>query len=105
MLLKNDVNKFWMGFLVDGLGGQEEAFKRALVNALEARNIPKCTIKPSTVNMWWRKKSHCIDVWSSLDGSAGSAFIQTIDRCIRDTILTIADESAIHAVSYISKKG
>jgi hypothetical protein len=136
MPLKNDVNKAWDGWLVDGLGGQEEAYQKALVEALESRNIPRCTVTSGTVNMWWRKESRYIDVTSTLDGSitstihlqeygtslwigraleassqynyykrmAASAFVETIDRCIRETTLTMVDAAAIHAVEDIGKK-
>jgi len=136
MPLKNDVDKVWDGWLIDGLGGREEAFQKALVTTLETRNIPKCTVKAGTVNMWWRKDSRYIDVTSTLDGSvtstihiqeygtslwvgralestsqwnyykrmATSAFIETIDRCIKDTTLTMVDAAAIHDVADISKK-
>lgn len=136
MPLNNDVNKAWDGWLIDGLGGQGEAFQKALVSALEARNIPKCTVKVGTVNMWWRKDSRYIDVTSALDGTitstihiqeygtslwigravesyaqsnyykrmAASAFIGTIDRCIRDTVLTMVEASAMHDVTDIGKK-
>ena len=57
MPLKNDKDKMWDGWLVDGLGGQEEAFHKALVAALQARDIPRCTVQTGTVNMWWRKNS------------------------------------------------
>lgn len=137
MPLSNDVNKVWDGWLVDGLGGHEESFQKALVEALEARGIPRCTIKTGTVNMWFRKNSHYIDVSSSLDSPilstihiqeygtslwvgralesarqwnyykrmAASAFVETVDRCIRETILTMVDESALHGVSDVTKKG
>jgi len=135
MPLNNDVNKSWDGWLVDGLGGREEAYQNALAAALETRNIPKCTVRIGTVNMWWRKDSRYIDVASNLDGlitstihiqeygtslwvgravesysqsnyykrMAASAFIETVDRCIRETTLTMVDAAAIHDVSDIGK--
>jgi hypothetical protein len=135
MPLNNDVNKFWTGWLIDGLGGQEESYQKALVKALEVRNIPKSTVRSGTVNMWWRKDSRFIDVTSSLDGAitctihiqeygtslwvgravesymqsnyykrmAASAFIETIDRCIRETTLTLVDAAAIHDVADIGR--
>jgi hypothetical protein len=133
MPLKNDVDARWEGWLIDGLGGQEESFQKALVVALEARNIPKSKVKTGTVNMWWRKDSRFIDVFSTLDVSiactihiqeygtslwvgraaasfkqsnyykrmAASAFIITIDRCIRETILSVVGAEAIHDVTDI----
>jgi len=35
---------------------------------------------------------------------AASAFIETIDRCIREAILKMTDASAIHDVEDIGKK-
>ena len=136
MPLMNDVNKTWDGLLVDDLGGQEETYQKALVAALQARNIPKCTVKTGTVNMWFREKSLYIDVISTLDGSitstihiqaygtslwvgraveafrqrnyykrmAASAFVETIDRCIRETTLTMVDVTAIHKVEDIGSQ-
>ena len=136
MPLNNDVHKLWTGWLVDGLGGREESYQKVLVMALEARNIPKATVKTGTVNMWWRKDSRYIDVTSNLDGMiistihiqeygtslwigravesysqsnyykrmAASAFIETIDRCIRETTLTLVDAAAIHDVADIGKE-
>jgi hypothetical protein len=136
MPLSNGKDISWDGWLIDDLGGREEAFQKALVAALEARNIPECTVKSGTVNMWWRKDSRCIDITSALDGTitstihmqeygtslwigraaesysqsnyykrmAASAFIGTVDRCIRDTLLTMVEESAMHDVTDIGKK-
>jgi hypothetical protein len=135
MPLGNDVSKTWSGWLVDGLGGQEEAFQRALQDTLQARDIPRCTLKAGTVNMWWRGDSRYIDATSALDGAitstihiqrygtslwigravesyaqsnyykrmAASAFLLTVDRCIRETVLTMVDASAVHDVSDVSK--
>jgi hypothetical protein len=126
----------WIGWLVDGQGGREEVFQKAFVAALEARDIPKCTIRTGTVNMWWRKDSRHIDVSSSLDGNvmgtihvqeygrslwiglaidssvlgnyykrmAASAFVQTVQRCIDETILTLVEASAVHNVADVGKK-
>jgi len=136
MPLRNDVNKTWAGWLVDGLGGREEAYQKALVETLKSRDIPKCTVTAGTVNMWWRKDSRYIDVTSTMDGSimstihiqeygtslwigraleassqhnyykrmAASAFVETIDRCIRETTLTMVDATAIHDIEDIGKK-
>jgi hypothetical protein len=136
MPLRNDANKVWDGWLVDGLGGQEEAYQKALVKALQSRNIPKCTVMAGAVNMWWRKDSRYIDVTSTLDGSitttihiqsygtslwigraleasrqwnyykrmAASAFVETTDRCVRETTLTMVDAASIHDVEDIGKK-
>lgn len=135
MPLNNDVNKTWDGWLVDDLGSQVETYQNALVSALQARNIPKCTVKIGVVNMWWRKDSRFIDVTSTLDGEivctihiqeygvslwigravesyyqsnyykrmAASAFIESVDRCIRETTLTMVDATAIHNVQDIIK--
>ena len=69
MRLTNDVYKEWDGWLVDRLGGKEEAYQQMLVATLQAHNIPNCTVKTGTLNMWWRKNSTCIDVMSTLDGN------------------------------------
>ena len=136
MPLANNKDKTWAGWLIDGLGGQEQTFHNSLVAALQSRQIPKCTIKPGTLNMWWRKDSLYIDVISTLDGTmistihiqeygtslwigrafdaqsatwnyykrmALSAFLRTVDRCIRETILTMVDETAIHDVEDVRK--
>lgn len=58
----------WDGWLVDGLGEQEEKYQQALVKALEARDLPKTKVRIGTVNMWWRKDSRHIDVVGKLDG-------------------------------------
>jgi hypothetical protein len=130
MPLKNDPEKDWVGWLVDDMASQEEAYQNKLAAALEARNIPNCTVKKGQVNMWW-KDSGYIDVTSTMDGSvtatihihgygtslwigravdthqqwnyykrmATQAFIETIDRCIRETTLTLVGADAIHDVS------
>ncbi len=68
MPLTNNVSKMWEGWLIDGLGEQEELFHNALVTTLEAFNIPKCIVTAGNVNMWWRKDSRIIDVKCSVDG-------------------------------------
>ena len=130
MPLNNNADKDWWGWLVDGLGGQEEECQNKLVSSLKARNIPKTTIKTGEVNMWWRNNSRYIDLVNTLDGNvmitihlqeygsslwigravdsikqwnyyrrmAASAFVETVDRCIKETILTMVDPSAIRDV-------
>jgi hypothetical protein len=68
MPLNNDVCKLWAGWLIDGLGGREEYYQKALVLALETRSIPKSSVTTGTVHMWWLKNSRHIDVTSDLDG-------------------------------------
>lgn len=68
MPLSNDREKAWTGWLIDGAGGREEEVTATLARALEARQIPKSTVKSGTVNMWWRRDSRFIDVKSSMDG-------------------------------------
>jgi len=135
MPLKNDKDVDWVGWLVEGLGGQEEVFQKALVGALQSRNMPKASILPGTVNMWWRKESRYIDVLSELDGRimatvhiqpygtslwvgraveqfgasnyykrmAGMAFLWTVDRCIKETVLTMAAVEAMHSVEDVEQ--
>lgn len=130
MPLSNDKDKAWEGWLVDGAGIHVDHYHGELVKALQARNIPKATVRPGRVNMWWRKDSLCIDVSSSMDGDivatvhvqeygtslfvgratesykqtnyykrmAASAFLATVDRCIRETIEAIAGAASVRAV-------
>lgn len=136
MPIRNDGHILWTGWLVDGLGGQEEAYQKALVAALDTRQIPRSGIKTGTVNMWERKDSRYIDVYSVLDGHISStihiqeygtslwvgravelhsqsnyykrmaeiAFIEVVDRCIRETTLTLVDAVAIHEVADIGQE-
>lgn len=129
--LANDKDKFWSGWLVDGLGGREAEVLDSLLAALDARNIPKASIRHGNVNMWWRRDSLFIDVTSSMDGQitttihvqeygtslwvgraaesykqtnyykrmAAAAFLETVDRCIRDTLIEAAGEPAVHNVT------
>lgn len=131
MPLSNDKEKYWVGWLVDGLGGRETDVQQQLAAAIEARNIPKASVRSGTVNMWWRKDSRFIDVSSSMDGTitttvhvqeygtslfvgmaaesykqtnyykrmASAAFLETVERCIRETLESIAGASALHSVS------
>jgi hypothetical protein len=68
MPLSNDKDKLWDGWLADGLGERDEDVTQAVLAALQARDMPKTTIRPGTVNMWWRPKSLCIDLTCDLDG-------------------------------------
>ena len=68
MPLNNDVCKIWAGWLIDGLGEREESYQKELVIALEARSIPKSSVKAGTLHMWWLNYSGYIDVTSDLDG-------------------------------------
>lgn len=130
MPLSNSTTSNWDGWLVDELGQYLEEFRDSLVKAIDSRNIPNCSVKMGTLNMWWRPGSHYIDVESTLDGSitttihfqeygtslwigravesyaqsnyykrmAARAFLETIDRCIRETILTMVESSAVREV-------
>jgi hypothetical protein len=136
MPLNNDVNKVWSGWLIDDLGSRLDDFQKKLEKALEARQMPKTRVKSGTVNMWWRKDSHYVDVISELDGDvistihfqeygtslwvaravevgsawnyykrmAARAFIESIDRCIRETALTMVDLSALRDVEDFGHK-
>lgn len=68
MPLPNSVETSWTGWLVDGLGGQEQQVCETLLQALETRDIPKSRVRAGTVNMWWRRDSRFIDVTSNMDG-------------------------------------
>ena len=68
MPLKNDVEKSWVGWLVDYLGGREQEYRDVLLALLEDRRIPKAKIQAGTTNMWWRRDSLYIDVTSTMDG-------------------------------------
>lgn len=68
MPLGNDANKEWNGYLVEGLAGSGPAFLRYLQERLAAHNLPKVRSNPATVNMWWRKDSPCLDIYSEIDG-------------------------------------
>ncbi len=128
MPIGNSSDKSWTAWLVDGLGGKEEQFYKALWATLKARDIPSTSFKSGTTNMWWRRDSHFIDVTSNMDGKiactihlqeyatglfvgraaesysqtnyykrmAAAAFLETVDRCIYATILTMVEESEIH---------
>ncbi len=128
MPIGNSADKSWAAWLVDGLGGKEEEFYKALWATLKARDIPRATFKSGTTNMWWRRDSHFIDVTSNMDGKiactihlqeyatglfvgraaesyyqtnyykrmAAAAFLETVDRCIYATILTMVGESEVH---------
>jgi hypothetical protein len=67
MPLNNDKDKFWRGWLADGLGGREQECILAIGRAIEARQIPKTKISSGTVNMWWRQSLY-LDVTCELDG-------------------------------------
>jgi len=66
--LPNSPETSWTGWLVDGLGGKEASVCESLLQALQAREIPKSKVRAGTVNMWWRRDSRCIDVTSNMDG-------------------------------------
>ncbi len=68
MPLSNDEKKMWDGWLIDGIAGRIDEYEKALIDALKAKNLPKCEIYYGTNNMWFRKDSHYIDVESTLDG-------------------------------------
>ena len=72
MPLNNDKEKYWVGWLVDDLGGREKEYADKLFEKVEARMIPKSTAKRGILNMWWRKDSLYIDVTSSMDGAITS---------------------------------
>lgn len=136
MPLSNEPTMEWSGWLVDNLGGRAEDCQKAIYAAIKKRDIPRVVISFSTVNMWWRKSSRCIDVASTLDGTivttihieeygsslwlgraieshaksnyykrmAARAFIETIDRCIREAVLTMVDATSIQTVADIDRK-
>lgn len=43
--------------------------------------------------------------WNYYKRMATGAFIETVDRCIRDALLSIVEESALHSVSDFVKPG
>ena len=135
MPLINNASTEWSGWLIDNLGSRINDCQQAIVNTINARNIPQSTVSTGVVNMWWRKDSRYIDATSTLDGTirttihiqeygtslwigraiesyassnyykrmAASAFVETIDRCIRDAILTMVESSAIRDVNDIGR--
>lgn len=131
MPLPNDKDKFWAGWLVEGLGGKEKEFRDTLEAVLKARKMPKAQVNTGYVNMWWRRDSLYVDITSGLDGTitttvhlqeygtslfigraaesehqsnyykrmASSALLETVDRCIRETILHFTGEAAIQTLT------
>jgi hypothetical protein len=79
-----DRPEYWVAWLVDGEGGQ---LKRAadsldLIEAeIKNRRIPftgdrgrdeGISVKRSTVNMWWRRDTPSLTMWSSMDGNVNA---------------------------------
>jgi len=69
MPLGNDKEKYWTGWLIEGLGGKEAEFTSALEDTIQERRIPSSEVKRGTLNMWWRRDSRYIDVTSKMDGT------------------------------------
>lgn len=68
MPLPNDAETQWTGYLIDGLGGQTQVFLQAALNQVTSASLPSVRATLTAVNMWWRDKSPCLDLKSSVDG-------------------------------------
>jgi hypothetical protein len=55
-------------------------------------------------SLWVGRALESSSQWNYYKRMAASAFIETIDRCIRETTLTMVDTDAIHSVEDIGRK-
>lgn len=71
MPLPNNAETEWTGYLVEGLSGSAAAVVEHIALEITNRQLPKVDVSPTTVNMWWRDRSPCLDLKSSVDGEVG----------------------------------
>lgn len=68
MPLPNSAETAWNGYLIDGISPDDERFLRELQKKLEARELPRVSLKRPNLNMWWRPDAKCLDLVSKIDG-------------------------------------
>lgn len=68
MPLPNNAETAWIGYLIDGIEPEDERYLQELQKILQARDLPKVTMKRPNLNMWWRPDAKCIDLVSKIDG-------------------------------------
>lgn len=68
MPLPNNAETAWNGYLIDGIETDDERFLGELQKRLEARDLPKVSLKRPNLNMWWRADAKCLDLVSKIDG-------------------------------------
>lgn len=67
-----------------------------VVSDLDGKVVSTIHIQEYGSSLWVGRAILAVSHWNYYKRMAAVAFVLTIDRCIRETVLTMADESAIH---------
>ena len=69
-----------------------------VISELDGRITTTIHIQPYGTSLWIGRAAEQAQAWNYYKRMAGSSFISTVDRCIKETILGMVESDAMHSV-------